>query len=1834
MWSGICVWVLLASLLILLMGTQTKAQQLNRAPEFLPGGDMDRFSLREDVQVGSTVYTLRGRDPEGTKVSFTVSGDHLSVDRNSGVVTLVKALDRETTPMIEAIITITDERVFGDEPNTVPLRREIPILDVNDNRPKFHGIPYSLTVLESASPGATLFSQMRITDADGGSNAEVTLQCVKEQTPRACAKFEIREARVEEGEYVGILSLKQLLDYETERQYTMVVRASDGGPEKQLSSTATVVIEVKDVQDQPPIFLNAPFSATVREASPPGTSVLDVHARDGDLGEPRPLTLTLEGDDSGYFTLSNRKVLPDGSLTATLTTSNVILDREDPLILNNGGLYTFSIRAQEKGGQATVSQVTVVVTDIDDQRPVFSENEIHVTVPEDIANGTPLPGLNLVVSDGDVGENARFSLHLEDIFGSKGVFSIFPEMAVGRTPVIIKVADSSRLDFENPDSSKFLFKVIASEAGQPVSAAVINITVTDANDNAPVFERPSYRYSVSESVSRGFLINTLLANDSDSGVFGEIRYNLKGFGAEKFRVDEFTGEIYVANCGQEMCLDYERQKTYSLTYSATDGGGKITSVSIFIDVGDENDNSPQFSRREYRRTVDEGAAAFDPPLFVKATDEDGVNQGGGKVFYTLQEGNTPDEAFFVEPVSGEVSIQRPLSYIDTPTSTYTLTVRATDAGQPTRESDVRVYITVGRDTNRPPRFKQREYKAKVLEDSKPGTSVIQVSANDPDGANEAIMYVLTAGAGDNFIMNSTSGEIAVAEGASLDRDVTPRYQLIVAAVDSGAETRQTSTTTVTVDLSDVNNKAPKFNQESYVRYVSERLPVGERVLTVMATDPDLDADLMYEMSPIVMARDKTGVTLVPSSPYDYLGTFSVNKTTGDVQVSGSLDHNAAAVIILTITVSDRNATEEFPNQNDTAEVTIYVQAFSDQNPIFAPPWTPSRPQLEVTVKEEQEPGTVVFSVLAKDPVTGQPVRRYEKVAGSDPNEMFTVAPITGQVSLNSRLDYEASQTKKTSLQVLAVAGERSSEAFVTVNIEDVNDNSPIFTENEYHTRLEEDARFPKSVLTVTASDADTEEHGQVIYTLGGEGALLFIINKTTGEIQVARGAQLDRETTPTITLEVTAHDTPMGGISQRKTTVIVEIELTDVNDESPRWSESSYTAVVPENTAVGSAVMNVLATDPDLGINGLVRYQLPELQGEVDGLFALDPESGVLSVLAPLSGKGRNEHYELTVRALDQGSQQQYSEAKVRLLIGDVSTNDGVPSFIRPAPNEGASVMENSQVGTAVFQVEAEDPDDPTTPNGKIVYSFLDDGSDDGVFEIDPTTGMITTRVELDREVRAQYTVVVVAQDLGRPPQLASRLLVINITDADDNAPVFVRLPGGKPLELQVEEEAATATVVGYVSAVDNDAGDNSMIEYRITYGNDDGLFGINRTSDNRGMIYVKGRIDREKVKSVTLTLLCGKLGRRMPTRKTYEAADLAMMQVLILVSDLDDNKPTFVKNVVTSGVRVDAALQTEVIRLQAEDKDPTALPIIYNIHNISFSHIEDTVELLPEEEVNATGVFLLEHSTGVLRTNAPLTRYAHGIFTAFVTASSTPSDEPAVAQVTIYVLRDSDLLRFIFGMTPGEVRRQLPTFMKDVENVLPVTASLNIYDTAYYLDSNGAIDFSSTGSCFHLVGRNMHDTTVLLDASQNKKLEQVFDKYTVKKVERCVPRKDSRQADWVEVWVLVIAAFIGVGGTIAACSVCCLYSRYQRQIRRHQQHMRLLENPPSTAPVLPPGSIVMLPHGPPPGPPHPGGIPHPMGPPMSALPPASVLSAEPPRAYGQERVLPLDAISYRSGQR
>ncbi|KAJ9576330.1 hypothetical protein L9F63_006830, partial [Diploptera punctata] len=1496
---------------------------INRAPHFLSGGDMARFSLPEDTQVGTPVYRLRGLDPEGSSVHYSISGEQLTVDRTSGIVTLLRPLDRESVDLVEVIISIT-EHIQGSQITSLNFLTQYKIVLQND-------FTYKIRLYgPQSSYIARLFSSsmsIKLTRNEESTYSSLQIKChdyIKDV-------FQCSQQRISEGEYIGIISLLRPLDYEQRSGYSMVLKATDlaSEPTARLTAVAKVAINVMDIQDQPPIFINAPFSATVAEGTQPGTSILSVEARDGDLGNPRSVLLTVEDDSLGYFTLVPRKQNGNTPISmADLVTSNKSIDREHPDILQNGGIYAFSIKAtelinNELPGDTATSQVTIVITDVDDQIPIFNEDYFRINVSEDIGADTPLPGLNMVVHDQDVGDNARYTLKLRNVKNSAGIFTVHPTSAIGRTPVVIRVADIRGLDYDVADQSlrEIIFDVVATVKGKEdidteVGSAQVVINLVDANDNSPTFPQSSYRLRVSESAESGSLISNITATDVDSNEYGSIIYSIKGFGAEKFYTQPNEGGIYVAKSSTG--LDYETQKSYSLTFEARDGGGRISTASLFVEVEDVNDNAPVFEQREYSRTVREGATSFQPQLFVRATDIDGPNQGGGKIFYSIQSSNVDKDVFFVEPVSGEVKMNIPVNSSDTSRGQYEMVIRATDAGVPPLHDETRVLVRVGVPGNQRPIFRGNinvgkgpsGYATKVKENAQPGTEIVQVIATDPDGQDSLLNYFIAGGARDNFVINQSTGQIKVSPEARLDLESSgAHYDIIVHAVDSGTPIRETATTTVAVDITDVNNKPPVFSSNdasAFVRYVSERVPVGEPVLTVKAMDPDSDARLEYSIVEPIRAADRTGVALKSNSVYNYKSAFKINVTTGEVTVAQPLDHQATAVIIFTVRVDDLNAFENKEDQYAKAEVTIYIQAYSDSNPLFTmSTWTPTNPIIKFAIPEEQAIGTTIVTLTAKDPLNEKPITQFEEVKGAglkDSDDYVRVESYSGNIILNKRLDYESLQKKLLTFQVRAIADDnkRTSEATVIINVEDINDNSPKFSHENYKTQVLESAKHPEAILTVKASDLDINNnetgYGTIRYSLSGESASLFVIDPISGIIAVAPNVSLDRERQSLLRFNVMAADTPQGGNEQRKASADVLIDVLDVNDNAPSFTKNSYSAVVPENVAIGTDVITVTATDPDEEEGGEITYDLSN-EGEANGLFGINHTTGHIVTQRELTGKGRTEPYHLMVRAMDGGSPSLSMDVPFSIYIGDVFTNDGVPFFVRPTINEVAKISENSSIGSPVFQVMATDPDDPNTPNGKISYKFLDDGSDALAFKI----GLISTKLLLDREQKENYTLIIVIQDHGDNPQQATRVLQVQVLDIDDHKPIFKRGLDDEPQVFTIEEEVDVGTEIGTVQAIDEDIGENGMIDYVITYGNEDRLFSINRTSENKGLITVAKRLDREVASEHLLTVKCFKKSLTpRGLQKQYNRQDPSETQVKIKVKDVDDNNPVFTKDNIT----------------------------------------------------------------------------------------------------------------------------------------------------------------------------------------------------------------------------------------------------------------------------------------------------------------------------------------------
>ena len=521
----------------------------------------------------------------------------------------------------------------------------------------------------------------------------------------------------------------------------------------------------------------------------------------------------------------------------------------------------------------------------------------------------------------------------------------------------------------------------------------------------------------------------------------------------------------------------------------------------------------------------------------------------------------------------------------------------------------------------------------------------------------------------------------------------------------------------------------------------------------------------------------------------------------------------------------------------------------------------------------------------------------------------------------------------------------------------------------------------------------------------------------------------------------------------------------------------------------------------------------------------------------------------MRVRAQDSGIPVLHSDVSLTLYIGDVVSNDGVPLFIRPTLEEIAYISENSTIGSPVFQVVASDPDDPNLPNGKITFKFLEDGNfgnDASAFRINGETGLITTKKLLDRETKDSYTLILVAQDLGEPPQQATRVLQVIVNDIDDHKPHFKRGLDSPPIELSVLEEVPIGTKVGIVEAIDEDIGENGMIDYAIIYGNEAGLFSVERLENNSAIIKSAGRLDRETIERHLLTVKCFKypISKSEVVPKPYNRQDPSERQVLIRVQDIDDNKPKFRKDNITLGVRLNVPIDTSLITLEAYDEDSGALPINYIMGKVSFTSLAEPS--MSKREIPS--YLALNSDTGEIRTTGSLAGYADGFMEIPITAnnSNIPGRETNVT-LRIFLLRDRDMLKFVFSKPPVEVRKTLENFERAVQQALSLPISVNVYDTQFYSKDDNSLDFSSTSSCFQMVGREAYDLEemkALLRDPKNEELKKVYDKYHVEKVQHCAVLVARADASMTQMWVLAIAALVGVAAVVSSCTLCCMHSK------------------------------------------------------------------------------------------
>ncbi|NWY67850.1 PCDGE protein, partial [Erithacus rubecula] len=344
------------------------------------------------------------------------------------------------------------------------------------------------------------------------------------------------------------------------------------------------------------------------------------------------------------------------------------------------------------------------------------------------------------------------------------------------------------------------------------------------------------------------------------------------------------------------------------------------------------------------------------------------------------------------------------------------------------------------------------------------------------------------------------------------------------------------------------------------------------------------------------------------------------------------------------------------------------------------------------------------------------------------------------------------------------------------------------------------ARFPLEM----AHDADVGSNSLLSYQLDSNPSFSLSLKESpdgSKQPELVLERVLDREKQSSFELVLTAVD---GGEPARSGIVQIGVNVTDANDNPPVFSKSFYEARVPENLPVGSLVLRVQATDADAGINGRVTYSLSNVPGAISELFVVDSESGEVRTSDALDFEEKSK-YSFGLEARDGGGL--VSHCKVQIEITD--ENDNAPKIT--ILSLSSPVPEDAPVGTVVAVLNVKDPD--SGENGQLNYQLTSHPSFTLVLTENPDgtkQPVLVLDQALDREKQSSFELELTAVDGGDPARSGTVQVRVNVTDANDNPPMFSK----KVYEARVAENLPAGSLVLEVRATDADTGSNGHITY------------------------------------------------------------------------------------------------------------------------------------------------------------------------------------------------------------------------------------------------------------------------------------------------------------------------------------------------------------------------------------------------------------------------------------
>ncbi|XP_075337188.1 cadherin-related family member 2 isoform X2 [Odontesthes bonariensis] len=948
-------------------------------------------------------------------------------------------------------------------------------------------------------------------------------------------------------------------------------------------------------------------------------------------------------------------------------------------------------------------------------------------------------------------------------------------------------------------------------------------------------------------------------------------------------------------------------------------GGITGSILLCLLLLAKATSSPSITKKVYFVCEDtpKGSHAFD----ILASDPDGealtfILTGSGATFFS------------VESSTGRVSVRAPLDRETGDLMNIGVTV---SDGVNTIFDQLTVILN---DTNdNPPLFQQTSYDYEIPENTTVGTSLYRVQATDADtGVASVIRYSISeitpANGIEVFDISTATGYVTLKKSLNYT-SLSSFYRMRITATDGGGSCASDEVVFLSsnvfsfITVKDVPDLDPLFIGTPYVGRIEENSAVGTSVSQVTAIDQDtgINDAMIYSI------EDST-----------VEGLFGISRDTGVISVLSNIDREVVGdTVTLTVKATESNTNVHGTHSSTTTTVQINILDVNDNTPEFYKCGSSCVSATEFT-------GEVLEHSLGSIPIN-MTVRDLDKLShtelslvGED-KDVFSVEPsftmsdsiVQLLVREPHNLDFEKKQ--QMILQVIAVDKETNlgSTATVTINIMDANDNSPSFANDTYKLSVEEHSAAGTTLETITAEDPDTMDQGKLTYRLLPDSILqYFDVEQHTGRVYVKSQALLDREVRSLYSATLQARDT-----DNKPGTTVLEITLTDINDQSPIIGRDSYLEFVKEG---GKLEVKIEATDTDEPNtpNSQIVYSI--VLGNHSSMFSIDPDTGVLTNTGDLDREALdpelNGRIELTVTATDMGTPPLSSTVPVIINVEDI--NDNSPAFLASSYN--FSVKEGER-GAFVGSVHAEDLDQ-TTDFNRISFSIIDGSFGSFIIrtfsDVRGYRGNITVDpdIELDFEsTRKEYQMRLEATDLEQ--KKAFMMVDVIVLDVNDERPEFMAT-----VPISVKENTTKSDAVGTFTAIDRD-GNHSLV-YKLEsvtcmcqdVATPCNWFIVDRNGDIR--VNPEETVDYEQCKQAVVEA-------QVVDEYTEKGENSSVTpgQMVINIEDINDNNPEFIPtDTVFVVVSESASRGTSVARVIATDRDTGENSVIdFQVENILFQN-------------------------------------------------------------------------------------------------------------------------------------------------------------------------------------------------------------------------------------------------------------------------------------------------------